>query len=866
MKKKKFSLCDAGFLAGVPLIFFLIWIGLSIWNFYVGSTRYYFSTYGLKYYARKILTDDLSEVLGFNENTKVQSPDKWQNNLLIDVDLNEFDRLSDNLPLSGEERIDVLMNNQPAKLSLRGSRQVHWLGNPKSLFLRFPKNQLFLGHRKWILSIKAIMSQHAAFLLADYMGIMTALSRPVHVFMNRRYYSPMHLLELIDEQFLLDRRRMPGVLIDGANYYMSKRDIPGVERSLFINPYSWEYDGNERLIVEARTIMQEVACLLLQGGEAVQSEIESCFALDEMAQVMALQLLCNNFHMDGWHNQRFYYDPLDGKMHPIWWDTGIAPWDCPINAGIVRITSASVMNRLMIRLLRNQFFYQKVLNTVQSAFQGGGFEQVLQTIADREAAFDDVMKLSRDESKSQGSGSISEIVEQNAQLLRRILNYTCLTYASTSQNATNNLLIQTLSWGSVVFQGFSVNQQLVEPYIWADLNFNGVIDSGDRRVALIGESLEQGAWLYRLEDFDLLYSGCRFSGYPRDVSAGIEPETLCYSYLFRGTGDIMSIQAKSATPSADETVMIQKVPFDAIVPVTSTIHPWSFKKETGRQIEYSGDVVLTNTIVIEAEDTCVIQSGTHLRLASSVSLICYGRLYAEGTQDAPITIDALDVEAPFGVIALQGEGANKSSLRYVQFVHGSRATVRHVPYSGMLSIHYANQVRVEHCSFGRNYIGDDALRAAKSDVVVSNCVFSHVRSDAIDFDFSTGIITDCRFRDTGNDAIDLMGSDITITDNDIRVCGDKGVSVGNASYPVITGNIIAACAIGVESKDRSCPTVMFNTFIENDMAIHAYKKNWRYGTGGFGLVFGNKLTGNELNWSADAHSMLYGIICNLYDE
>ena len=252
----------------------------------------------------------------------------------------------------------------------------------------------------------------------------------------------------------------------------------------------------------------------------------------------------------------------------------------------------------------------------------------------------------------------------------------------------------------------------------------------------------------------------------------------------------------------------------------------------------------------------MIQPGTHLRLASSVSLICYGRLYAEGTQDAPITVDALDVEAPFGVIALQGEGANKSSFRYVQFAHGSRATVRHVPYSGMLSIHYANQVRVEHCSFGRNYIGDDALRVAKSDVVVSNCVFNHVRSDAIDFDFSSGTITDCRFRDTGNDAIDLMGSNITISDNDIRVCGDKGVSVGNASYPVITGNIIAACAIGVESKDRSCPTVMFNTFRENDMAIHAYKKNWRYGTGGFGLVFGNELTGNDLNWSVDAQSML----------
>ena len=592
--KRPFRLRDAIFLAGIPLVLLSIWIGLSVRNFYLGTTRYA-STQGLKYYAQKVIKEDLPEVLSYNERTAVHPPEKSSDSLLIDVNLNELERLSDNLPRSGEERIDALVNNRPAKLSLRGSGTDHWLGKPKSFSLKFLKDNLFLGHRKWNLTATTIMQQYVAYELGYYLGLLGPSARPIHVFLNRRYYSPMHLIEAIDEQFLLNRNRMTGVLIKGENFYQTKRDIPESERSLFLNSYSWEYEGDEPLINEARDIMQKVAELVLQYSDNAQSELEGYFALNEMAYLLALQLLCNDFHMDSWHNQRFYYDPVDGKVHPIWWDTAVRPWTGDPLGG--RITCAYKMHRLMMRLLQNPFFYKRVCEIVQTAFYGAEFEELVARIDEREQDFDEVMLLARD--KNQLNANVANTVVRNAQLLRQRLNYVSLNYSALLQGMTIHLLIRNLSWGAAVFQGFKSDEKLAEPYIWADMNFNGKIDAADRRIALIGDPLGQGAWLYRLEEVELLYSGCRFSGYPRDVSAGIEPETLCYSYLMHGVEDVTSIQAESVVQSEDEAVMIENVPYDGIIPATSTIHPWSFKKETGRQIEFAGDVILTNTVIVE---------------------------------------------------------------------------------------------------------------------------------------------------------------------------------------------------------------------------------------------------------------------------
>jgi len=77
-----------------------------------------------------------------------------------------------------------------------------------------------------------------------------------------------------------------------------------------------------------------------------------------------------------------------------------------------------------------------------------------------------------------------------------------------------------------------------------------------------------------------------------------------------------------------------------------------------------------------------------------------------------------------------------------------------------------------------------------------------------------------------------MSSKALIMKSELSHSGDKGVSVGEGSEAMIYNSSLNHNMIGVESKDGSVAYVVNSSLIKNDRQINAYKKNWRYGTGG----------------------------------
>jgi hypothetical protein len=74
--------------------------------------------------------------------------------------------------------------------------------------------------------------------------------------------------------------------------------------------------------------------------------------------------------------------------------------------------------------------------------------------------------------------------------------------------------------------------------------------------------------------------------------------------------------------------------------------------------------------------------------------------------------------------------------------------------------------------------------------------------------------------------------------------GDKGISVGEGSQLVAINNTISGNGFGVQSKDSSLALLFNQTLTGNDTALDAYKKNWRYGSGGTILVTKSDIAGN----------------------
>ena len=107
-------------------------------------------------------------------------------------------------------------------------------------------------------------------------------------------------------------------------------------------------------------------------------------------------------------------------------------------------------------------------------------------------------------------------------------------------------------------------------------------------------------------------------------------------------------------------------------------------------------------------------------------------------------------------------------------------------------------------------------------------------------------ITNNRFETSGNDAIDLMGSSPQIIGNHITGAGDKGISVGEDSHPFVFNNYIARSQTGIGIKDRSEPFLFHNMITQNKMGINQYAKNWRYGSGGWGSLWTQRLWTTEL--------------------
>jgi hypothetical protein len=240
-------------------------------------------------------------------------------------------------------------------------------------------------------------------------------------------------------------------------------------------------------------------------------------------------------------------------------------------------------------------------------------------------------------------------------------------------------------------------------------------------------------------------------------------------------------------------------------------------------------------------------------MESGASLIVSGRLLAMGEAGRPVRFIASG-EDPWGALVLRGSGANGSRLQFCEIQGGSGAKDDLSEYSGMLSVHDVQDVVVHGCTLEGNRDADDMLHAVYSDLRVEDSLFRGAVSDAVDLDLSKALIDRCVFQSNGNDALDLMSTQAVVRDSILRGSGDKGISVGEGSYVLILNSRIETNTIGLQAKDGS-QAVLYNVdMIDNEKALDAYKKNWRYGSGGRIRLYKGYVDRNAQAFSADKHS------------
>jgi hypothetical protein len=278
--------------------------------------------------------------------------------------------------------------------------------------------------------------------------------------------------------------------------------------------------------------------------------------------------------------------------------------------------------------------------------------------------------------------------------------------------------------------------------------------------------------------------------------------------------------------------------------------------------------------VVMPNVTLTMEEGAVVVIAQDCQLKIRGQLFVEGTEENPVILQNDGKSEKFENLYFH----YTTGICVLKYLHIENGTV----YSQHSQIEFRNfvldynyqdndyeipllymdktQGKMYDGLVKSNGIREGFIIVGADEIEVMNSKFYNV-PDAIEFSNSkNGVVSGNIVYYSTDDAIDMNGcSNIEIFDNTLIGSSDKGISIGNdtfgSSYDIfIHNNLISGCNIGVEVKSSEID-VFNNTFVSNNIGVHAFEKRAGEG-GGKANVYNCIFYANEADISADAISSI----------
>lgn len=752
-----------------------------------------------------------------------------------------IDTLNKDLPTSGEEYVNgyLVFDNDTyeAKFRYRGDTFHHWYSQKKSWRIKLKDHKFINSSNKFNIinpKLDSHIQEMLAYIIAKNAGLIVPRNFHVALFINNKYEGVYYYSDQIDELFFRMHSKVPGDIFYGELYGDATRT-----GTLFENKSNWDIisttDNNESRALENID-------LFIHAVNQSNLDFYNFFSRhfgDEYLKFYALTILLDEYRVDDVHNHKLYFNPTNGMFEPIVWD--LMPFmnrNLSLNHDQANALFSKINNNPLLIEKRNRFIKEYMDEMPEEVL----FEYIDTVSAAINYEIEhDIFKDSYEVpwiltywEWQESTEKLKEAIQDRYSFIRQELDNATLTLSVINGGSNTFLVFDVTGQSSVNIKTLqlvapSTSTQTICYTIFKDNNFNMLPDSEEKTQEECSEDTFELI-------VDQLYPG--------------KNDTLRYVYIVKTEESYnFTVEAISVSNSiTGNNIIPHIIYFDTIEELpklapSSSLHPWEISVMESKIITLDGEVLLTENLILNKEDTLIIKPDTTIYLAPDVSIISYGKIIANGTPTMPISFVPLHTNESWGAVALQGEGANNSVFRYCVLDGGSGAEYELVHYTGMLSA-YNTEITVDHCILRNNKDYDDAFNAKYSRTEITNSEFSNIFSDAIDFDISEGIIEQNRFVDINGDAIDLMTSTPLIMNNHITNAGDKGISVGEMSNPLIINNTISVSNTAIAIKDRSDPLIINNTIISNTIGVAVYEKNWQYGGGGLGTIEGTDLCQN----------------------
>jgi parallel beta-helix repeat protein len=787
--------------------------------------------------------------------------------LRLDIPRQDFDRIDGDVGAHWGEwtKASIVQGNEirskdllDAKFRFRGDGSAHWTTEKKSFTLKTKRGGLYNGFRTMAFSVKDVFPQWLVGTLEKDFGLLAPEQDLVPVYLNERFYGLHRFVEPIDESFLRRHIRLPGNIFradtaERGDYFK------GLPREVFMNPFIWDrVANNDRPGAIGTKKLGEMITALNTSTFEEHERFMALFDREELSRLLAFLLVCGDpYHMSGIHNQFWYEDPSDDKLHPIPWDVRLLDLTQPPHGANI--------NRFWRAVLKDPRVWDGAMREVAQWLKDDTLLKLAEQRVNK-AATHFKNELAYDNLRAgviPPVGTPQEtlaILRKNLETLKGWLGDAHVTATVGDATSYGGLLADVVVSGraSVELVGFQL-PAAVHPQdqweLWADANRNGAFDfqQGDLSCAVKSESA-------RL----ILERPLPLAPGVTGTAAALDAQPIAYRFFLLGShyarfsGSEVTVLLRNALTG--EPINAVAAASGGAIRATASLQLSLQGDASDKPRILSGKVHLVGNMTVGDRESLTVEPGTALVLDPDVSIFVKGNAVFRGTEKDPITIQRSNPDLPWGVIALQGDGASGSRFEHVKFLGGGGGLLEDIEYTGSICVHNATGVVFDHCEIANNSRCDDGLHVDRGDVTVTNCWFHDCNADSLDLDMSTAFIAHNKIERSGNDGFDLMTCNPRIIDNDITGSADKGISVGEDSSPFVFDNRIQGCERGIEVKDRSAPIVLNTSISGCKRGVYAHIKNWRYGEAGWPKLAGSIVAGNEADWVAadDARMTLAG--------
>lgn len=704
-------------------------------------------------------------------------------------------------------KADYSWQGEPArrvKISLRGVSQWHHRPEKPSFRIKLRKDDVTDGRRYVELQRPEdplVMKNRIPDQLAQEWGMISDQGQVVRVFINRKYFGVYLATMRSGESLALKNGRMPGTFIRGDLVFGG---------DLWPSSKPWKFSGEE--LPEHRAQFDRLLETLEAPPSREQLErLASLFDFEVYAKWAAIMIGTGSVHTDRVHNHNYFLASNQGKIEAVIWDAN--------SYGIQghELTPPDLIKHpIMDRFLRDPCWVhlrnQRIFELLNGPLSDSKFERRIRTqLSKYRPDLESDVNISGLRALTVGLRTVPMSVLSIDDELEAILEY---------QRVRRQYLLDYLEEARV-----SVRE--------IEDGFSQIQVSGTAAIVCEGPG-----------GLRTLYPGLSEELSPvRHYPNGVDYFAASYAtpapviYSIRGSAS--SFRFRNAVTGEE----VRPSLWSDVDVISRTLLPVESPEVEPRIVLGPGRVELTATLEVGRTQTLVIRPGTDLRLGKDVSIFSRGKVLAEGTSDAPITI-APAASSAWGAFGISGESTAGTRFSHVSVYGGGEARWVGLHFKGMLSVYDCPDVQVHDCEFGPNARGDDAVNLAESHVDVRRTRWRGAPSDALDLDQCEGRLVDCEFLASGNDGLDLMGCRVAVVNTRFIESGDKGASVGEKSIVSMVDCEFERCEVGVQLKDASRALFEGCRFQDNRTAVHAYQKKWIYGRGGRGAFVDCVISGS----------------------